>query len=256
MIHGKDLILTIDSEYTQNVALAASKSCEVEVNTDFIEVASPTDGAWKQYVPTYLSWGLSASSLLAYPQTFNTLFAYQTNKTLLTVRFFDPDLGIYYKGNTYISNLRNTATVGSLVKISLTFQPTGPLTPSPVTEFRCGEGEGGGTISGYKIDWSGENPAIVDDTEVVHDSVQWYEIDVADKLKTRISIENYTMLIKETAANVVTLVEAKDNATLLSKAVLINKNETGYVVVGPGVYTAIVNNIRLLGNGGSYNSTF
>ena len=255
MIHGKDLILTINSEYAQNIALAASKSCEVEVNTDFIEVASPTDGAWKQYVSTYLSWGLSASSLLAYPQTFNTLFAYQTNKTKLTARFFDPDLGIYYKGDVYISNLRNTATVGSLVKISLTFQPTGPLTPSPVTEFRCG-GESGGTISGYKIDWSGENPAIVDDTEVVHNPVQWYEIDVANKLKTRISIGTYTMLIKETAANVVTLVEAKDNATLLSKAVLIKKNETGYVVVGPAVYTAIVNNIRSLGNDGSYNSTF
>ena len=54
MIHGKDLILTIDSQYNQTKALAASKSCEVDVNTDFIETASPTDGAWKQFTPTIL----------------------------------------------------------------------------------------------------------------------------------------------------------------------------------------------------------
>ena len=252
MIHGKDLILTIDSEYTQNVALAASKSCEVEVNTDFIEVASPTDGAWKQYVPTYLSWGLSASSLLAYPQTFNTLFAYQTNKTLLTVRFFDPDLGIYYKGNTYISNLRNTATVGSLAKISLTFQPTGPLTPATVTDFECGGS--GKTVTGFEIDWSGASPAIVNDPDGI---ICWYEIDASTKTKTRIWTAAKTMVIKDTAANVVALIESQSSATLLSKAVMVNKEADWHVVVGPGKYTVIINYRDQTGHpDGSYNSTF
>ena len=36
MIHGKDLILTIDSVWGLNTALAGSKTCDVDVETDFI----------------------------------------------------------------------------------------------------------------------------------------------------------------------------------------------------------------------------
>lgn len=253
MIHGKDLILTINSAWGQNTALAASKTCDVDVNTDFIEVASPTEGGWKNYIPTINSWGLSAGLLLAMPETYNTLFGYQTNHTMLTVRFYDPEMGLYYKGNTYIKGLKMTGNVGSLVSISLSFQPTGPLTPATVTEFTCG-GESK-NIPNYKIDWSGASPEIVDDAVYVN-GIDWYEIDVTGKAKTRISVDTYCMVIKDTAANVTDLIEAKDNTTLLSKAVLITKNETGYVVVGAGTYTVITNNLRLPGIDGSYVSTF
>ena len=254
MIHGKDLILTLDSVWGQTTALAAAKTCDVDTKTDFIEVASPTDGSWRQYVPTIHSWGLSAGLLMATPDTFNMLFNYQTNKTMLTARFYDSEMGMYYKGNTYISGLKATGNVGSLVSISVSFQPTGPLTPATVTDFTCG-GEGK-TINDFKIDWDGTTPEIVDEDRVPANSIDWYEIDVTGKAKTRISVDRYIIVIKDTAENVTTLIEAKDNTTLLSKAVLITKNETGHVVVGPGTYTVITNTIRLLGTDGSYVSTF
>ena len=254
MIHGKDLILTIDSVWGLNTALAGSKTCDVDVETDFIEVASPTEGGWKNYIPTINSWGLSAGLLLAKPETYNMLFGYQTNHTMLTVRFYDPEMGMYYKGNTYIKGLKMTGNVGSLVSISLSFQPTGPLTPATVTDFTCG-GEGK-TINDFKIDWEGTTPEIVDEDRVPTDSIDWYEIDVTGKAKTRISVDRYIIVIKDTAENVTTLIETKDNTTLLSKAVLITKNETGHVVVGPGTYTVITNTIRLIGTDGSYVSTF
>ena len=180
------------------------------------------------------------------------LFGYQTNHTMLTVRFFDPDMGIYYKGNTYISNLKMTGNVGSLVSISLSFQPTGPLTPATVTDFECGGI--GKIVQDYSIDWSGSAPTIVDDE---NDSIDWYEIDVSTKIKTRIWTERKTMVIKDTAANVVALIEAKDSATLLSKAVIVNKSDAGTIVVGPGKYTVIINYQDHLGHpDGNYNSTF
>ena len=252
MIHGRDLILTIDSTYYQTQALAAAKTCEVDVNTDFIEVASPTDGGWKQYVPTILSWGLSAGLLLAERNTYNTLFKYQANKTLLTARFFDRDIGIYYKGNTYISGLKITGSVGSLITISVNFQPTGPLTPATVTEFKCGGS--GKTVTGYKIDWSGAIPVIANDPD---GTICWYEIDVSTKTKTRIWTSAKTMVIKDTAANVVALIESQSSATLLSKAVMVNKEEAGRVLVGPDKYTVIVNSQDKTGHeDGAYVSTF
>ena len=254
MIHGKDLILTINSPYAQTTALAAAKTCDVDLKTDFIEVASPTEGGWKNYIPTINSWGLSAGLLLAKTETYNMLFGYQTNHTMLTVRFYDPEMGMYYKGNTYIKGLKMTGNVGNLVSISLSFQPTGPLTPATVMDFTCG-GEGK-TINDFKIDWSGANPAIVDEDRVPVNSIDWYEIDVTGKAKTRISVDKYIIVIKDTVENVTTLIEEKDNTTLLSKAVLITKNETGHVVVGPGTYTVITNTFRMLGTDGSYVSTF
>lgn len=254
MIHGKDLILTIDSVWGLNTALAGSKTCDVDVETDFIEVASPTEGGWKNYIPTINSWGMSAGLLLAKPETYNTLFGYQTNHTMLTVRFYDPEMGMYYKGNTYIKGLKMTGPVGSLVSISLSFQPTGPLTPATVTDFTCGGV--GKRVSGYEIYW-GTTPTIEEVEEGESNSIEWYEIDVTSKVKTRIFAEAKTMVIKETAANVVALIEAKDSATLLSKAVMVNKDAEGLVIVGPGTYTVIINYSDQEGHtDGSYVSTF
>ena len=250
MIHGKDLILTINSEYAQNVALAASKSCEVEVNTDFIEVASPTDGAWKQYVPTYLSWGLSASSLLAYPETYNTLFAYQTNKTKLTVRFFDPDLGIYYKGNTYISNLRNTATVGSLVKISLNFQPTGPLTPATVNTISCAEEQVGKTII-----WANGAPAMLANED--GKSLKYTELTLTTVRTCIKTTHAKTIVFKESATSVITKIyQGVSMSELLSTAVLVDGVGGKSVIVDSGTYTILINGENQSTPDGTYVSTF
>ena len=254
MIHGKDLILTLDSVWGQTTALAAAKTCDVDTKTDFIEVASPTDGSWRQYVPTIHSWGLSAGLLMATPDTFNMLFNYQTNKTMLTARFYDSEMGMYYKGNTYISGLKATGNVGSLVSISVSFQPTGPLTPATVTEFRCGGSEGD-AVPGYKINWSGTTPVIVS-SGGEYDQIDLYEIDATEKIKTRIWTKTYTMVIKDTAANVKALIEAENTATLLSKAVMIHKNEEGFVIVGPGTYTVITNLRTVADIDGTYVSTF
>ena len=250
MIHGKDLILTINSQYAQNVALAASNSCEVDVNTDFIEVASPTDGAWKQYVPTYLSWGLSASSLLAYPETYNTLFNYQTNKTKLTARFFDPELGLYYKGDVYISNLRNTGTVGSLAKISLTFQPTGPLTPATVNTISCSDEQIGKTIV-----WANGQPTLLASEE--GKSIKYTELTLT-ALKTSIKTKHAkTIVFKESATSVITKIyQGVSMSELLSTAVLVDGVGGKSVIVDASTYTVLINGENQSTPDGTYVSTF
>ena len=53
MILGKNLILTVGDD---SRGLAASKSCDLSIDTDFIEVCSPVNGSWKEYLPTINSW--------------------------------------------------------------------------------------------------------------------------------------------------------------------------------------------------------
>lgn len=56
---GNDLIISVDGS-----ALAAAKSCSVEVNAETIKVASPTDGAWEKSIVGRKSWSVSTSHLL------------------------------------------------------------------------------------------------------------------------------------------------------------------------------------------------
>lgn len=56
---GSDLIIMADG-----VALAASKSCSVDVNADIIKVSSATDGEWEHAIAGRKSWSVSTSHLL------------------------------------------------------------------------------------------------------------------------------------------------------------------------------------------------
>jgi len=46
------------------VAIAAAKSCDVNVQVDLIKTASPSDGAWEESIPGRKSWSASCSHLV------------------------------------------------------------------------------------------------------------------------------------------------------------------------------------------------
>ena len=59
VIKGKDLIIMADG-----VALAAAKSCDIEVNCEAIPVSSPTSGDWEDSIPGRKSWKVTTNHLL------------------------------------------------------------------------------------------------------------------------------------------------------------------------------------------------
>ena len=250
MIHGKNLILTINSPYAKTTALAAAKTCDVDLKTDFIEVASPTEGGWKNYIPTINSWGLSAGLLLATPATYNMLFDYQTSKTMLTARFFLPDFGLYYKGNTYISNLKITGNVGSLVSISVSFQPTGSLTPSRSNTISCDSEQVGKTI-----EWSNGAPVRII-TDATGYSLKYKELTLT-AAKTYIKTTHPTTIIfREEASSVITKIyQGVSMSDLLSTAVLVDGVGGKSVIVDSGTYTVLLNGENQNTPDGTYVST-
>ena len=58
-IKGKDVILKMDG-----TAIAAAKSCDVNIQADLIKVSSPTDGGWEHSIPGRKSWSASCSHLV------------------------------------------------------------------------------------------------------------------------------------------------------------------------------------------------
>lgn len=58
-IKGKDVILKIGG-----TAIAAAKSCDVNIQADLIKVSSPTDGGWEHSIAGRKSWSASCSHLV------------------------------------------------------------------------------------------------------------------------------------------------------------------------------------------------
>lgn len=59
IIHGKDIIIKADGE-----AIAAAKSCELDISADIIKTASPTDGQWQHGIAGRKSWRATCSHLV------------------------------------------------------------------------------------------------------------------------------------------------------------------------------------------------
>lgn len=59
IIHGKDIIIKADGE-----AIAAAKSCELEISAEVIKTASPTDGQWQHGIAGRKSWRATCSHLV------------------------------------------------------------------------------------------------------------------------------------------------------------------------------------------------
>lgn len=123
MILGKDLILSTPSVGV----IAAAKSCQIKLNTDFIEVCAPTDGAWKQYKPAINSWEVSCEMLITTAGGLNSLRSLVANHTIFQIRFYDSGTNILWGGATYIKSFDVTGRVGSLATLSVSFQPSGKL---------------------------------------------------------------------------------------------------------------------------------
>ena len=59
IIHGKDIIIKADGE-----AIAAAKSCELDISAEVIKTASPTDGQWQHGIAGRKSWRATCSHLV------------------------------------------------------------------------------------------------------------------------------------------------------------------------------------------------
>lgn len=59
ILHGRNLIITAGG-----VAIAAAKSCSIDVDAEIIKVASPTDGQWEHSISGRKSWSVATNHFL------------------------------------------------------------------------------------------------------------------------------------------------------------------------------------------------
>ena len=59
VIHGRDLIVTANG-----MAIAAAKSCELQVSCDDIEISSPNSGQWREFIADRKEWAVTTNHLV------------------------------------------------------------------------------------------------------------------------------------------------------------------------------------------------
>ena len=240
MRQGKDLILS-DSQ-TGSGHFACATSCTVSVKSDYIEVAHPTEGGWKRYKPTILSWSASTGHLLASYSNYKYFRSMMESKQAVTVRFYDAELQIFYKGQAFIETLDLTGDVNGLAKMKVSLQPSGPLTAAEVIDID--EISAPSTWLQRYLEWNAQTKTvtIADPVEAgEQDTVLFQEIDVSTKTRTRFSIREGRMLVSMNGARTSDVLSNYWNTVLNTNTIIPLYGGSRDVVVGPGKYTILVN---------------
>ena len=132
MIHGDDIYVLTDIGGTMQ-PIAANKSCDLDVSQDFIKACAPNEGRTFRKIPTTYDWGVSCDCLMSTTQYAKLLLDAVRNGTKFTLQVLV--LGFKVKGDVYIKSCRITATKGSLAKLAITFETSGPLVDAQGWDF-------------------------------------------------------------------------------------------------------------------------
>ena len=213
MILGKNLILTVGDE---SRGLAASKSCDLSIDTDFIEVCSPVNGSWKDYLPTINSWSASVDMLVASLSDHKALLKKQDNKEKLMCCFFDTDLQEFYKGYVYIKGLQIKGTIGGLATMGVTLQPTGKLDWAEETEIDMKEGV---LVTDRYMVLGGTT--IVSLQPFLNVGIYLQELSITQD--TRITLPSEGVVINANASDAATMINEFNYSSLNANTILFNR---------------------------------
>lgn len=126
ILQGNNLIVKLNG-----TAIAAAKTCTINVDVDTINVSSPTDGQWHHGVPGRKSWTVSTGNLLLAANASSTPLSDAIDRVgyTFTLSFEVRGLTADSKtGKAICKNFKTTGSIGNLIVGSYEWEGTGSLT--------------------------------------------------------------------------------------------------------------------------------
>lgn len=121
VIHGKDIQI---QNYSGSSIVAAARTCEVSIQADIIETATPTSGIFRTYISGRKDWSVSVGYLVMSDDMTSNLLSVGSSVHL---RIIDMDAGEWLHGYAIVQQCHVTANIGSLAQGSFVFKGSGPL---------------------------------------------------------------------------------------------------------------------------------
>ena len=121
VILGRNLIVKVNGS-----AIAGAKSCEINIQSDDIEVASATEMQWREFVAGRKEWSVSCGHLI--PASGTPLkSSSQMVGTNVTLTVESGLTGDTLTGSAIVKKWSASGPVGSLANGSFAFRGTGAL---------------------------------------------------------------------------------------------------------------------------------
>lgn len=118
IIHGRNLIVKWNG-----TAIAGARSCELNVQSDKIEVSSPNQGVWRDYIAGRKGWTVTCGQLVTEVENNIDMVGER-----VTLRFGTRDNNDYVEGEALVESWKATGSIPNLAQGSFSFQGCGPLT--------------------------------------------------------------------------------------------------------------------------------
>lgn len=119
-INGNNILIKLNG-----TAIAGCKSHEIQTGCETIEISSPSQGAWREYIAGRKEWSVSVSYLVPAVANLADLLTVGTTYTLVIA---DRANASSLSGSAILTQCKQTFTRGNLVQGSFTFQGTASLT--------------------------------------------------------------------------------------------------------------------------------
>ena len=124
ILKGRNVILKMGG-----TAIAAAKSCEVNLSADSIKTSSPSNGDWEHSIPGRKSWSASCSHLVT--QIADSAGMVGQTVTLLFQPVDDSGSPIAaisaLQGTAIVKQWKGTFSLSNLAQGSYAFEGSGPL---------------------------------------------------------------------------------------------------------------------------------
>lgn len=108
---------------TNTVPIAGTRSNEIQVDGETIEIGSPSQGAWREFITGRKEWSVTVGWLVLANMDVQKLLNVGTSYNLK----FRTTGTAYLTGTAIMTNCKINATRGSLVQGSFTFKGNGAL---------------------------------------------------------------------------------------------------------------------------------
>lgn len=121
MIHGRNLIIKVNG-----TAIAGARSCDINISGEEIEVASATQGKWREFITGREEWSVTCNHLLPASGTPLRSSAEMVNTTV-TIRMESGRYGDVLTGRAIVKSWRTTGTLGNLAQGTFSLRGSGLL---------------------------------------------------------------------------------------------------------------------------------
>ena len=165
----------------------------------------------------------------------------QESKQAVTIRFYDAELQIFYKGEAFIDTLELTGDVRGFAKMKVSLQPSGPLTAATETAMNIGT-EYSNSKRGISWNYNTKKVNIFQIDETDEDSGVVYQPLNLTATKNRITLRPKRALLQCTAIQLFSWLR-DFNQDAFNNAMVVFTQERGntVVVVGSGQYVVVAN---------------